>query len=824
MYSVEDILSNNQIFKNCHQGERCFIIDSGSSLVYQDLTCLKDDICFAVSNVFSHPDYRIFQPTYYCLSPYRLPMSEEKWKTFLSYLNKRVGSSILFFSLSDMFRNLQDNLFEKNQVHFLNLSGAWDQSIYSRIDLTKTLPSVMTDTLMPLMVAIYMGFQKIYLIGCDQAHILKFIHLPGYFINSLKKTEKEIQTGSGYVETYEGSIEEEFTHRACAFGQFRIIREIARNNSIDICNATHGGLLDIFPRVQFESLFNLEPKNKSLTLTNHNDDQTISYDRLEPVSRNFGFDRGLPVDRYYIQEFINQFQKDITGHVLEIGDKYISSAFIHQIKQSDVLSVAQTPDSTIIGNLETGENIPLDTFDCIIMTQVIQFVFDFKAAINHALQALKPGGVLLLTTSGISQISRYDMDRWGEFWRFTDMSLKKLFTDMTLVETLNIQSWGNVTMAKAFLDGLSIEELPEQILNQHDSDYPVLLSARVQKKTLTQHTYKKKMTTLQHNFPPLILLYHRVADDPIDSQLLAVSPAHFEAHLIELKQNYRVLSLNTLLEEIHQNTFIPNSVAITFDDGYLDNLTNALPLLEKYNLPATFFITSGMIQCNKEFWWDAIERVFLQTPIIPSILQITTDEESKEWHLLNHENRLCAYEELSMMLHSKPYTEIEAFMDQLYQWAGIDFKARDSHRILTSDQLKQLALSRCVTIGSHTMTHSRLSSLSSDDQRVEIINSKQQLESMINHSIQIISYPFGMQSDFTNETIDLVQSAGYMAGIANIQGYIEPPVNLFAIPRRLVRNWSSEVFSKWLISKDKNALELETLSKRSQKLYSMRFY
>ena len=150
---------------------------------------------------------------------------------------------------------------------------------------------------------------------------------------------------------------------------------------------------------------------------------------LEPVSRVFGLDRGKPLDRYYIEKFLEQNKIHIHGHVLEIGDNRYTRKFGLHVTNSDVLNVVNAPGTTIAGNLETGENIPKEKFDCIIFTQSIQMIFDLKSAIKNAIKALKVGGTILISASGISQISRYDMDRWGEYWRFTDKSLKLLLAE-----------------------------------------------------------------------------------------------------------------------------------------------------------------------------------------------------------------------------------------------------------------------------------------------------------------------------------------------------------------------------------------------------------
>jgi len=318
---------------------------------------------------------------------------------------------------------------------------------------------------------------------------------------------------------------------------------------------------------------------------------------------------------------------------------------------------------------------------------------------------------------------------------------------------------------------------------------------------------------------PLVLLYHRVANDPVDSQLLAVSPENFESHLKEVAENYRVLPLSNLLIELKQGELQPDTISLTFDDGYLDNLINALPLLEKHKIPATIFVTSGMVGSEQEFWWDALERIFLTGHPLPESLSVSYPGSEKSWDLTTAQGRLKAYDDLCSILRSDSFEDIAQSVKELYKWAGLELTARFSHRVVAISQLKELAKSSFIEIGSHSVTHTRLSVLSPEKQQFEIYESKKQLEAILKQNVRIFSYPFGTRNDFTQETERVVSEAGYEAGIANIQGNIASlSVNMYAIPRRLVRNWPAKVFANWLKEKDKDRLEAETILARNQKL------
>ena len=202
--------------------------------------------------------------------------------------------------------------------------------------------------------------------------------------------------------------------------------------------------------------------------------------RVTPISRLFGFDRGLPIDRYYIERFLEAHASDIRGHVLEIADATYTQRFGgDRVDVSDVLHVREgNPAATLVGDLSTGEGIPRDRYDCIILTQVLPFLWDFRAAIAHAHAALRPGGVLLATLPGITQISRFDADRWGDYWRFTSMSAERLFREAFPDGTVEVRSHGNVLAATAFLHGMAASELRPHELEYRDADYEVSITVR----------------------------------------------------------------------------------------------------------------------------------------------------------------------------------------------------------------------------------------------------------------------------------------------------------------------------------------------------------
>lgn len=204
--------------------------------------------------------------------------------------------------------------------------------------------------------------------------------------------------------------------------------------------------------------------------------------RVEPVSRIFGLDRGTPIDRYYIERFLAGNRHLIKGRVLEVGDSSYSRLFGgEQVESFEVLHAVDDGSATIVGDLTDCATLPADSMDCFICTQTFNFIFDLQKAVEGAHHLLKPSGVMLATMAGISQISRYDMDRWGDYWRFTDASLQKLFAPV-FTGQVEIVSHGNVLAACSFLQGMAVEDLPDSsLLDRTDPDYQLLLTVVARK-------------------------------------------------------------------------------------------------------------------------------------------------------------------------------------------------------------------------------------------------------------------------------------------------------------------------------------------------------
>jgi GT2 family glycosyltransferase len=203
--------------------------------------------------------------------------------------------------------------------------------------------------------------------------------------------------------------------------------------------------------------------------------------RLTPVAPQFGAERGLPVDRYFIESFLHRNRAYITGNVLEVGEDTYTRRFGTGVDTIDVLHVdPSAAEATIVADLADAPHIPAESFDCIIVTQTLQLVYDLQAAVRTMYRILKPGGVVLATVPGITQ---RDDPRWNDtwYWSFSTKSTARLFGDCFGDDQVRVQAHGNVFTSICFLEGIAAHELEFEELDWHDPCYEMLISVAAEK-------------------------------------------------------------------------------------------------------------------------------------------------------------------------------------------------------------------------------------------------------------------------------------------------------------------------------------------------------
>jgi SAM-dependent methyltransferase len=200
--------------------------------------------------------------------------------------------------------------------------------------------------------------------------------------------------------------------------------------------------------------------------------------RLHPISSKFGYDRGTPIDRYYIEAFLRGNQNDIHGRVLEIRDSTYTVKFgDSRVTASDVLDIdAKNSSATMVADLAQASSVPSGVFDCIICTQTLQMIYDVRSAVSHLYRILKPGGVLLVTTHGTGMLDAGEC--YCEYWRFTAASARKLFGEFFPINNVQVDSHGNVFALLTFLEGLALEEVRTKELDYRDPRYELMITVR----------------------------------------------------------------------------------------------------------------------------------------------------------------------------------------------------------------------------------------------------------------------------------------------------------------------------------------------------------
>jgi glycosyltransferase involved in cell wall biosynthesis len=203
--------------------------------------------------------------------------------------------------------------------------------------------------------------------------------------------------------------------------------------------------------------------------------------QAEPVGRRFGLDRGTPVDRWYIERFLARHADDIRGRVLEVGDDSYSRRFGKANERQDVLHIVPGhPGATIVGDIAQPGTLPAGAFDCMIITQTLQLVYDIRAAVDNLAQALKPGGVLLLTMPGVTTVDPAESDgKW--YWSITDRTAERLFGEAFANANLEVSLHGNAYAATCFVQGLALEEVDPSLLEQDDPAFPMLVCVRARR-------------------------------------------------------------------------------------------------------------------------------------------------------------------------------------------------------------------------------------------------------------------------------------------------------------------------------------------------------
>ena len=314
----------------------------------------------------------------------------------------------------------------------------------------------------------------------------------------------------------------------------------------------------------------------------------------------------------------------------------------------------------------------------------------------------------------------------------------------------------------------------------------------------------------------IVLAYHRVADLKRDPQLISVSPDNFAEQISVLARNHETLTCADLFGLMNEGKRLPKrAVVVTIDDGYVDNMTTALPTLKEHGVPATAFLSSAFIGGDREFWWDELERVLLAPGGLPSQIRLHADgadislnleseltwspTEADRWAGWNvtqppptprHELFLALYAYIQPLTG----TGREQALGQLREAIGVPLEVRPHNRTLTADEVRMLDTSGVFEIGAHTRTHQALSRRTEAEQRDEIVGDKAALEAILGHEVNSFCYPHGGRDKYDDTSIRLAREAGFSGACTTEYGIVVPWADRFTIPRCHTENIPGDRF------------------------------
>jgi peptidoglycan/xylan/chitin deacetylase (PgdA/CDA1 family) len=311
----------------------------------------------------------------------------------------------------------------------------------------------------------------------------------------------------------------------------------------------------------------------------------------------------------------------------------------------------------------------------------------------------------------------------------------------------------------------------------------------------------------------VILMYHQVCEKKTDPWQLAVTPENFQYQLDHLKNNFDVVSVDELVSTVKSGSLRNDLAAITFDDGFADNYTNAAPLLEWFELPATFYLASNPIRNPKLYWWDELQSIILLSFTLPAKLAIKIGEEYFSYEFKMHQTLngtvtqdivkwyygnpiknerielyLKLWEKIQPLQHLDQYT----IMRQLRSWSKLENIPFGQNGPMLSHQVKKLSANKLFTLGGHTVNHAMLSAQTDLVQSYEIKDCKTDIEEISGKPVKGFAYPYGK---FNESTKGLLKKNGYQYGLTTEEGPVTSDCDLYQLPRVQIKNWTQKEFS-----------------------------
>lgn len=291
----------------------------------------------------------------------------------------------------------------------------------------------------------------------------------------------------------------------------------------------------------------------------------------------------------------------------------------------------------------------------------------------------------------------------------------------------------------------------------------------------------------------VVLLYHRVENLLNDYNYQAVTPDNFRTHINFLKNNYQIITPDEIYNDIETDE---DRIVITFDDGYYDFYTNAMPILREYNVPATLFVSTENIDKQFENWTDNILRIIFSEH--NGSISIMDEKISNKWNVTTIKERKAFYQDIRKLFLQMGKKDRDRYTQVLENWANVKHEGRIDRRILRSNEIYNISREKLITLGSHTCSHPSLRCLEEEEQIKEIVESKKTLEEIIKNKIEYFSYPFGTKDHYSEKTIEIVKKTGYKMAFSVSNSTVGIEKNCYEIPRCPVGNYDEREFISFI--------------------------
>ncbi|MCU1428506.1 MAG: Polysaccharide deacetylase [Actinomycetia bacterium] len=296
---------------------------------------------------------------------------------------------------------------------------------------------------------------------------------------------------------------------------------------------------------------------------------------------------------------------------------------------------------------------------------------------------------------------------------------------------------------------------------------------------------------LRGRAPTAVLMYHRVGPEARDLHHLRVRDDRFEDHLDVIRRYADIVPLTEVLAPAPRPR-----VVLTFDDGYADNLNVAEPILRARSAPATVFVAAGVIERGEGFWQDRLAALVLDGHYDVTHIEVEIAGDALRLAVPDAATREEAYRAIHTRIRRRPPAEIERLVADVAAQLGLAATDLRVPHTLTPDDVRTLAASDVVDVGSHTMQHPMMSMIDEATQRAEAVESRARLEAWTGRAVPTFAYPYGAADAFDATSVRVARETGYEIAVTGVAQRVTRFTNPYRVPRRFVGDWDAETFER----------------------------